>query len=442
MIMMHRKECLVNGLPTELLAHIFHLGTRMVGDPDVPFLKPFPVLASHVCHLWRSVALGSPSLWTNITFSEGLLYEHSQIWIERSKDLPLDIEIDVGRSLGVGQDEVEATALFSHVSTILDIIVPHVTRWRKLRVLVDQYIYMYEVLRRLARCASAPLLEILRLYLIDYDLIRRPTFFVPFRGNTPSLSLVSLVEVHVAWSSSLLRDLVEFEMARHAMDVRPSWVDFSRILRDSPRLACLRLYGSGPAEPVTDWQDEPIELPLLESLSLTNDNPIHVSSLFRLLSMPNLKKLSLRVGRVDDPEFSRQLVRPPRSVLSTLQSLNIAALPSDSSTIDAMYEQLTNLESICLHCKYIQKYFFTALMESLSGAMYCPNLTTIITSGISGPEMRSFVAVRAMARIPVKRIVMREDEALSDEDERWLREHVHAFGRFSDVDDMDTDLEY
>jgi hypothetical protein len=54
----------VNGLPTELLIRIFYLGTHLAGasDPQAPLSGLFPVLASHVCRFWRSIALGSPSL--------------------------------------------------------------------------------------------------------------------------------------------------------------------------------------------------------------------------------------------------------------------------------------------------------------------------------------------------------------------------------------------
>jgi hypothetical protein len=216
------------------------------------------------------------------------------------------------------------------------------------------------------------------------------------------------------------------------MNLRPSWSEFSRILKESPRLTNLELCCSGPAKPFTDWLNEPIELPSLETLSLTSFDPIYVSSLFRPLSMPNLTKLSLNLHGSDCSEFIRQLTITPRSVLSRLQYLNIADLACDSSTINAMYDQLTNLKSLNLNCELIHKSMLTTLMESFSGTLYCPNLTTIITSGISGQQMKSFIAARAIARIPIERIAMTCDrDALDEEIERWLRENVQSFECFS-----------
>jgi hypothetical protein len=266
------------------------------------------------------------------------------------------------------------------------------------------------------------------------ETFRPESAFVPFHGNAPRLSYVNLDDVVIGWSSSLLRDLVGFELHLCAveMDMRPSWVEFSTILRGSPRLTSLTLSWSVLTEPFTDWQDEPIELPSLEYLALSNEDCTDVPSLFRLLSMPNLKKLSLHLrGREpDNSEFIRQLATPPRSVLSGLQHLKITNGPCDSSSINAMYEQLTNLESIYLDSISTDRLFLTTLIESFSGTLYCPNLTKITTRAIPGDEMRSFIAMRGMARIPVKRLAMNEHDALNEEDERWLRENVQSFGRF------------
>jgi hypothetical protein len=106
----------------------------------------------------------------------------------------------------------------SHVSTIFDIIVPHVTRWRKLEVFVDEDVFMDNVLTRLAQCTSAPLLEILALHYFGYQ--RRKWSLIPFHGNTPRLSHMSLENVIIGWLSS---DLENEERV-----MRSSWVDFPK----------------------------------------------------------------------------------------------------------------------------------------------------------------------------------------------------------------------
>jgi hypothetical protein len=187
--------------------------TYSTNDPDAP--SPFPVIASHVCRFWRSVALGSPSLWTIITFPKRLQYKRPTIWLERSKSLPIDITVNVFSE--------------THVSTVLDIIMPHVTRWRKLKVAVDQNVLMDMVLTRLAQCTGAPLLEILILRYFKYNRGSTQSSLVPFHGNAPRLSYVILTFVSISWSSPFLHDLVKLELVGRKKDTRPSWVDLSRI---------------------------------------------------------------------------------------------------------------------------------------------------------------------------------------------------------------------
>ena len=110
-------RCLINDLPTELLAQIFVLGANTDGpidddeDIDEDSLDgendededtdedeedeaedeqpPFEVTVSHVCKLWRDVSINKPTLWSTLDFSEGLPYTKSAIYLERSKGAPL-----------------------------------------------------------------------------------------------------------------------------------------------------------------------------------------------------------------------------------------------------------------------------------------------------------------------------------------------------------------
>ncbi|KIO17231.1 hypothetical protein M407DRAFT_33117 [Tulasnella calospora MUT 4182] len=54
----------------------------------------FPTIASHVCRKWREHALDTPAFWASLDFrdSSPQLKKH-QIWLERSKDYPLDIAL-------------------------------------------------------------------------------------------------------------------------------------------------------------------------------------------------------------------------------------------------------------------------------------------------------------------------------------------------------------
>ncbi|KAI0054795.1 hypothetical protein BV25DRAFT_1816528, partial [Artomyces pyxidatus] len=74
-------------VPSEILEYIFSFCQC---HPEQPHRDrrhpPAWVVVTHVCHLWRDVALSSPRLWRNVV-------TYSQPWMEetlsRSKEVPL-----------------------------------------------------------------------------------------------------------------------------------------------------------------------------------------------------------------------------------------------------------------------------------------------------------------------------------------------------------------
>lgn len=417
---------------------------------------PFQVLVSHVCKRWRYIAIETPTLWTSINFLEGPPFVKSQVWIDRSKQLPIDIEIDCPALDG---DGIPHTFSIIDLSSALDIIIPHVHRWKKLDVSVCNYEYMYFVMERLSECKAAPQLELIDFCHYedcdDSDHFKPPSLiqsFAPFNGNAPKLKHAAFWGVHILWSIPLLHNLVDIELAYHTMDVRPSWDDFSRMLKESPRLEALTLTLSGPAGSPTDWSQDPIQLPSLVELSLAYHTPEYISPLLRLLHMPNLKRLQLDFEDSDFTQFVHQLAIPPfeksSSLLAGIEYLKISGLPCSTRACDVMYEQLANLKSLHLNCSFVDVAFFEKLMSppppsthsdvaSPATQMYCPNLTTITTSGIRGKLMKDFVEARKAAGFPIKTVAMSESDKVREKDEKWLRRNVQSFEYFesSDTDD-------
>lgn len=509
------EGCPVNKLPNELLSHIFWLGSMEVEDEDDdeddefefegdeeggyklghefdtadsdeddegkeiendesrfpdPYLTtplPFQVLVSHICKRWREVAVESPVLWTNISFTEAPPFDRSRIWIERSKGLPLNIDIDCtapdeDESLDTKEDpdpedEMEDVEPLPRISSdnltqIFDIIVPYALHWRSLVVTVKIPDYMHTVLKRLSACQSAPLLEILELYYYeDFDDFEEfgpppPTalkeWFLLFNGDAPNLQHVAFWGVPVLWSSPFLSGLKDLELACHRNDIRPSWSEFAHILRASPDLTTLTLSQSGPSGEPGDWpsvNEDQVELPSLENLVLAFQPPEYISPLLRLISTPNLISLALDFDDADYSSFARQLASPvegkSKSLLAGLENLKIAGLPCDLKTMDLMYEELSNLRSINLNCSFLDNQFFyklsgpivsttTAVKSSTLTAttrLYCPRLEAISTTGISGDTMRKFVEARRAAGHPIKRVYMGEDDEMDPKDEKWLK---------------------
>ncbi|KAK0201729.1 hypothetical protein DFS33DRAFT_1015103 [Desarmillaria ectypa] len=460
---------------------------------DMPEL-PFQVLVSHVCRRWREVAVEEPSLWTTLAFSYNTPIEKSKFWIERSKGLPLDIVIDCTtpdgweESEGHGdEDEDEDEAMYDvqdsssaqavadasdhaqappclskdDLAAIFDLLLPHVERWRLLEVSVSEYESIYTVMKRLAVCPGAPMLEALQLYHYedceDYDVFRPTEFREPlllFQGNIPKLKDLALWGVHIDWDASLsfLRDLRDIELAYHANDVRPSLETFARFVHTSPELHTLSLCLSGPAVPSDQWGTDLISIPSLNDLVLAHHEPEYIRSLLPILSVPNVQHLALDFDSADYTEFVKILLQPQagqkKSLLEGLEHLKIGGLPCDSQHQAALLSQLGNLRSINLNAfGEEEEQLFDALLDSACGTkasgqkVLCPNLHTVTTTGISGKKMRTFVEARKRADAPISKVLMSERDDVEEKDEKWLSGHLEEFEFFEPSDSEEELIE-
>ncbi|KDQ62425.1 hypothetical protein JAAARDRAFT_30333 [Jaapia argillacea MUCL 33604] len=516
------SSCPINQLPAELLSHIFMVGTldaaeevleeedmseeddmsdddeEEEGEGEAP---EFQVLVSHVCKHWREVALQTPALWTTIDFAEGAPFEKSATWVERSKGCALDIGIDCcpddddGEQEDdededdedededdgeVGPSEKPPSFTLQHLTAAMIIVEPHIARWKSFQIGADTYEYIYLALTRLSKCPPAPLLELLQFHIYDdWDDVSvfapanlRDPFHLIFQGEAPKLTQISLWGVHISWSQShFLSGLTELEMAYHTEDVRPSFTEFTQILRNSTSLETLALSASGPAGSPEDWYSEDnmlpfetIEIPTLKNLVLAYFDPKYASGLMNTFYPPNLESLTLDFDEHDWTDFVNQLSTPrpgkTKSLFSTLTHLKISALACNSAAVNTMYTSLVNLKSINLNFDHMDEHFFQKLaqpvavnlaepnaiiivQESMAGPktpMFLPNLEAITTSGIGGPDMKAFVEVRKRAGVPLKTVFMNQDDDVEEAEEAFFREQLESFEFFEGSED-ELDLE-
>jgi F-box-like len=474
-------------------------------EEDEESCLPFQVLVSHVCQHWREIALESPVLWTKLTFTDGPPFEKSIAWIQRSKGSPLDISIDctipenddyahddqdsdsesdvscpsVTRKPGSHGEKYEeehgdchhGTLFYSldDLNTILDIIVPYVAQWRLLDFSVSYYVYMYTLLSRLTLCSSAPLLEVLILHHYEEgndtdgeEEFQCPELSTPvliFNGIAPNLKEVTLWGVHLDWERSLsfLAGLQDFELAYHAKNVRPSFATFSKLLAASPEIRTLTLCMSGPAEDNdmdNDWGTDPIEVLSLKDLVLCYHEPKYIIALMRLLCAPNVTSLVLDYDGADYSEFVQALTRPMpgknKSLLAGLEHLKIVGLPCNNKSAEMLLDQLAGLQSLNLNCQGEEEELFFDLLcrlRSKSKTPYCPNLHTIWTTGIHGRQMKTFIEMRRVAGMPIKRVGMSQQDEIGEREESWIKDHVETLEFFEpsdseeDVMDVDIDME-
>ena len=507
----------VHNLPNELLSYIFTLGSEVErrgdGDDDDDDSDeeeeeeegedatsehgphfPFQVLVSHVCQRWRVVAIETPTLWTDLDFSEGPPFEKSRTWLERSKECPLDIELDctVESELEsesgseASEDQVDPaseenelfapqipggpplpplrgkaiTKLSSHISptdlpVVVNLILPHSARWRVFEHMVDDFQIMYGILSALASIPEAPELRTLRLYHHDdnedYDHFLpahfREPFFAPFCGRAPELGKVTLWGVHVDWEAcTFLQGLEELELAYHTKDVRPPYDTFIRILRGSPDLRNLTLSASGPAgnPEVEYWPADVIELPSVRKFSLAFVEPSYASALMKRLVFPNLQVLTLDFDPDNYSPLIAQLTSPApnqrHSVCENLVELKLLGMHCSDRALNSLFFGLPNVLKLELNFHHLDDKFFGCLfamqiLEDGPKDYTLPKLNFLKTSGVSGERVRNLLAQRRS----IKHVRMEWTDDLNIEDKAWLHANTESFGLFVGSDDDDDD---
>ncbi|KAJ8581987.1 hypothetical protein M405DRAFT_589664 [Rhizopogon salebrosus TDB-379] len=426
-------------------------------------MPPFEVLVSHVCQRWRTVALVTPSLWTKISVSllESVCLERPKTLLERSKSLPIDIDIEC---CSQPPDDCYEEVSFRNLDALISLLVPHISRWRSIEVAVSCHKYMVVFLSAVSdpSIRDAPQLEALKLYdfadegshatFAHYDLVPH---FKLFGGVAPHLKTVVLRGVHVDWCQEWLSrgsNISDLELCFHTEDVRPSWSQFVGILTPKPKT--LSLLWSGPLGFPHDWYSEGgsgscdsgvMELWSLTDLSLNFDSPAYVSGLLRCLALPALKSLTLDfsedctdvVAQVVDPATIAAPMVPKegrQSLLSGLETLELRRLLCSDHSVELMYAELGNLKELKLLMFYLTPAFLRLLDPtcSVSGQrnVWLPSLTTLEISGsVSGDQILQMVQKRKEAGVPLKVVSMGKNDGVTEEDILRLKENLESFER-------------
>ncbi|KAK7052055.1 F-box domain-containing protein [Favolaschia claudopus] len=323
----------INALPVELLSYIFVLGTHepINSDPNADDdCQPFntdsvkaPLVYASVSRHWRGVALNTPALYTSLCITPELLREVGKTemldisgistYLKRSRNLLVDILIDARDQQWDFEDD---GAWFSaeHMTAAMDVLLPHIRRWRSLSILTDVLAPMQAALEPLEthlRLSGAPHLESLRLMRCDAYAAHAPLANI---GNSflssvtngdcllPRLQRLTLRGVPAAWTvlaTTLSPALKSLELAFLPLAGQPTILELVALLRTVPHLSRFILNGSGPAFPDSAALSssppsfESISLPSLGSLTLGYTSSAAAVALFDLISAPSLHQLIL-----------------------------------------------------------------------------------------------------------------------------------------------------
>ena len=101
-------------LPPEILMEVLEIAVKSNGH--------CPLSMMHVCHYWRIIAFGLARIWSGLTIHPWTSRKYVEFLIERSRRIPLEVEINLNDGLGDGRRRGEG----------VDLAMRTTSRWRTL----------------------------------------------------------------------------------------------------------------------------------------------------------------------------------------------------------------------------------------------------------------------------------------------------------------------
>lgn len=285
---------------------------------------------------------------------------------------------------------------------VLNILLPHVRRFRSLAILTDRWAPMQTALDCLSMEISAfvsapsplpsslPMLETLVLMrcneFVSYHsefspADRKDPTYLPFSALLhnpdsagpvlPGLKKLQLSGVHMHWPSLPLllhqqhSPLETLDLSYHCSEVRPSERDFRALLERCPKLRTLNVRVSGPKSPDSAYscrtapEEDALSMPALETVILGYDDPYTAATMLDMLDAPNVRHLMLEdsscPGHEDRSDATPLLqactVSSVRARLGMPPFPRVAALSlhrvdASAETFEALYGALPALRSL------------------------------------------------------------------------------------------------
>ncbi|KAF8573883.1 hypothetical protein K439DRAFT_1665645 [Ramaria rubella] len=463
----------IGALPPEVLAHVFAIGSQE-NDEDDGYVENisddddtdsslvqqahFATLCSHVCQYWRSVALSTPQLWSNLEFEGAQTFEKYMEWIARSKGAPLTIQIDLtadatpefqaDRFDTEDDEDLKRQIVVHHQThksdTILEMILPHVHQWKTFELVVDYYELIWVFQTALTRLESAPILEHLGFFChedwIDEDQFSPQSLRNPislFQGGTPKIRSVCLWGVHFQWeTATYLAGLACLQLAWHTKDVRLSCEQFAQTLTLSPKLEVLILEGSAPL-PGT-WPEERIPLHFLRALSIAYIDVSDAISVVQHIDFPALKNLTLDLEAESVKEFIHAVCARNKPRFGSVESLKLTSFQCLQADGILFLSNMPNVVSLTLNFNYLPGHFRKSLASN--SPSLCPKLHTLKLSGLDAKDLKSLIKGRQKSSTRIQSLYLDQDDAYSEDTIRWLKREVETVLFYEASDDSDGEL--
>jgi F-box-like len=395
-------------LPVELLVAIFQefeCSSRRYNPGSIPS----PVILSHVCRLWRDVALDTATLWTDIR-----IYHPSMTQIRRSSYYETCLERSKSSLIDVNYYHFYRASYT--IITVLSSLLPHIARVRRLTFVIENRLSLLTALQAFDEVTAAPRLESLRISLLDRSggsFLER-TGFPLFAGGAPLLRSVQYNGI-LFTEQPRFTGFTSFTFRMRVIDQRVYLPHFLDILTSvAHTLVRLRVWEVDFYSEPSDHPFRPVELPLLESLDLSK------ARILPYLHIPRLRRLYMK--DVKDETLETFMKLSSSLGLSKLQSLKfdnlnlscfkdrIAVVRGLPLLTELMIWNCTNDEAFLtlLQQRYPSGYPQTQSGPSTDSAnpgVTMPHLRSLTVSvDISWPLVQAIIEGRITRGLPFDRI--------------------------------------
>ncbi|KAG9010369.1 hypothetical protein FRB93_004208 [Tulasnella sp. JGI-2019a] len=422
-------------LPDEVLAQCLLRGTQAIGNSPSASTPTsvrrdrvkLPIAVSQVCKQWRNAALNLPTLWNYIDMREGRPYDRTLVWLKRSRNAVLDIDLDYRDQLTKPEAYFQRNFLIT-----LNVILPTMGRWGSLCVnapteLVQTALHVFT--------SPAPMLQSLILKgWTDPAQQQQPVRDMPptiFASQTPKLRYVYLREMGLRWDTCVFSGLKELTLSRVPHEHVPNVAQFSRMMEVSaPGLQRLTIVGAGPRPmpsnntPMTPQHSKgrntgyQVTLPRLLELRLEDLEVGEIRTLVSLLTTPALRKLAL--AKIDDDDHMEDMERgiapntewQPQQ-LPYLTDLIYVDVPVTSDLFQIICRAGPNISRLHIRgeaTNAILQYLTPEPLLLMPGEeeMFLPRLSALEMDEASAETVRAFIDARTTTLREVKGSILNE----------------------------------